>query len=161
MSTLVEVIQRMVRPYSYYILAIIVLILFIVAGNYAYNTFYTKKDAIKDKGFNDVANANTKTNKLEAIIYFFHVDWCPHCKTALPDWNRFKNDFHGKEFNKYVLKCITQNCTDETSDITKLINDYGIQGYPTVKMLKDGNKIEFDSKISYDTLEQFANTMME
>lgn len=158
MSGFVEVVKRFVRPYFTIIIAIIILIIFIIAGYYAYNKFYVKVEETKELGYSDVANANTK--KIEVIIYFFHVDWCPHCKTALPEWEKFKNEYHNKEIGKYVIKCIPVNCTDETSEITGLINDYNIEGYPTIKMLKEKNKIEFDSKITYNTLEQFVETMV-
>lgn len=158
MSTFVEVIKRFVRPYSYIIIAVIVLIIFIIVASYSYNTFYTKPNKAKESGYSDVANAST--DLIEVIVYFFHVDWCPHCKTALPEWDKFKNEFNNKEKGKFIVRCKTVNCTDETSEITRLINEYNIEGYPTVKMLKEGNKIEFDSKISYGALEQFVETMV-
>jgi hypothetical protein len=104
-----------------------------------------------------VANATTSDN--HAIILFFHADWCPHCKTALPEWVKFKGEYDGKVVNGYTIKCQAVNCTEETSDVTKSINEYQIDSYPTVKMLKDGQKIEFDSKITQYTLEQFVTTM--
>jgi len=158
MSTFIEVVKRFIKPYTTIIIGVIVLIIFIVVGTYSYNTFYTKPTQKKESGYSDVANANM--DKIEVIIYFFHVDWCPHCKTALPELEKFKNEFNNKEKGKYLVKCTTVNCTDETSEITKLINDYNIEGYPTVKMLKEGNKIEFDSKITYNTLEQFVESMV-
>jgi len=158
MPTLVEVVNRFVKPYSTIIIGIIVFIIFIVAGYYAYNTFYVKQQKKKESGYSDVANA--VTDKIEVIIYFFHVDWCPHCKTALPEWEKFKNEYNNKEKGKYIIKCSAVNCTDETSEITGLINDYNIEGYPTVKMLKENNKIEFDSKITYHTLEQFVDSVV-
>mgnify|MGYP000589437578 FL=1 len=41
-----------------------------------------------------------------------------------------------------------------------MINKYEIESYPTVKMVKDKNTIEFDSKISASTLEHFVNSML-
>ena len=91
---------------------------------------------------------------------FFHVDWCPHCKKALPEWNNFKKQFADKEVNGYIVKCVDVDCTDETSDVQNMINKYSIESYPTVKMIKDNNTIEFDSKISTNTLEHFVNSML-
>jgi thiol-disulfide isomerase/thioredoxin len=138
---------------------VIVLIIFVLAGYYAYNTFYSKVENKKESGYSDVANANMNVG--EIMIYFFHVDWCPHCRTSLPEWTKFKNEYHKKKMGRYIIKCIDVNCTDETSEVTALINKYNIEGYPTVKMLKDDNIIEFDSKITYSALEQFVNTMVE
>ena len=152
--TIVEVLSKYIRPYYYYIITLSVLILFIVVGNYAYSN-YIKKSVNK---FKDVANANRR-NK-EATILFFHVDWCPHCKTALPEWNTFKSQNDGKDVNGYVIKCVDMDCTEETSDITRAINEYHIESYPTIKMLRDDQTIEFDSKITNTALNSFITTML-
>ena len=41
-----------------------------------------------------------------------------------------------------------------------MINKYKIEGYPTIKLLKDGNVIEYDAKPNKATLEQFLNTVL-
>jgi thiol-disulfide isomerase/thioredoxin len=107
--------------------------------------------------FSDVANANRRQK--EVMIYFFHVDWCPHCKNALPEWNAFKSQYDEKEVNGYVLKCVDTDCTSETGEVTRVIKTYNIDSYPTVKMVKDGKTIDFDSKITKTSLEKFATVM--
>jgi thiol-disulfide isomerase/thioredoxin len=155
MSGLIEVARKYIRPYYYYIIAIVVLIVFLIAANYAYKTFYTKKQA---NLYKDVANANRRNKDVQ--IFFFHVDWCPHCKKALPEWTKFKSEFDGKEIHGYVVRCVDLNCTNEDAHITGAINRYNIDSYPTVKMLKDEDVIDFDSKISSSALEAFVNSML-
>mgnify|MGYP000170719036 CR=1 FL=1 len=155
MAGLVEVVQSLIRPYNKYLLIAFFLIISIVLSYYAYNKFY--KNTVANK-FADVANANRR-NK-EVNVMFFHVDWCPHCKTALPEWNNFKKQYNDKEINGYVIKCQDIDCTSESSDVTSLMNQYEIESYPTVKLLKDTNIIDFDSKITANTLDQFVNTML-
>jgi thiol-disulfide isomerase/thioredoxin len=152
--SITEVFAKYIRPYYYYLITFVVFIIFWVAANYAYNKYF--KTSVNK--FKDVANAN-RTNK-EATILFFNVDWCPHCKTALPEWNTFKSKNNETEINGYLIKCVDMNCTDETSDVTRAINEYKIESYPTVKMLRDGQIIEFDSKISNSALESFVTTML-
>lgn len=159
MSYFLESIKKVLYPYYNYITVIIVLVIFIIAGYYAFNTFFSNKNKQQDKKFKDVANA--KPDDIEVIIYFFHVDWCPHCKKALPDWEKFKNKYNDQSINGYVVKCISINCTEENDTITNFINEYKIDGYPTIKMLKSGQQIEFDAKITENTLEQFVETMLE
>jgi thiol-disulfide isomerase/thioredoxin len=155
MANIIEVLRRMISPYYYIIIAIIVIIIFLAVIYYSYNSIFSK---VKQNKFSDVANANRR-NK-EAIVYFFHVDWCPHCKKALPEWNTFKAENDGKQINGYKLKCIEMDCTNETSDITRAINEYNIDSYPTIKMLKENQKIEFDSKITNTSLNSFVVTML-
>ena len=158
MANIVEVLQRYIAPYSKYIIGLIVFIIFIIAGKYAYEKYYMSSIQDKNAVYKDVANANRQSK--EIMIYFFNVDWCPHCKTAKPEWTTFKNKMDGKELNGYVLKCIDINCTEETADVTRVINEFHIEGYPTVKMVKDGQQIEFDSKITKETLETFVETIV-
>jgi hypothetical protein len=155
MSNLVETARRIIRPYYYYIIAFVVFVIFAYFAHYGYTQFYAKKAANK---YANVSNANRR-NK-EVTILFFHVDWCPHCKKALPAWNTFSQQFNGKEVNGYVVKCVDMDCTTESSDIARAINTYKIESYPTIKMLKDQQTIEFDSKITTSSLEQFVNTML-
>ena len=41
-----------------------------------------------------------------------------------------------------------------------MINSYKIEGYPTIKLLKDGQVIEYDAKPTKETLTQFLNTVL-
>lgn len=158
MANIIEVLQRYITPYSTYIIAFIVFIIFIIAAKYAYDTYYVKQKNDKNAVFKDVANANRQST--DVMIYFFNVDWCPHCKKAKPEWDKFKNKMNGKEVNGYKLNCVDMNCTEETPEITRVINEYHIEGYPTVKMLKDGEQFDFDSKITTESLEVFVETMV-
>ena len=155
MPGLIEVVNKIARPYYKYVVMIVAAVIFGYAANYGYNAYFVKKQENK---FADVPNAK-RSNK-EVSVMFFHVDWCPHCKTALPEWENFKKQYNNKEVNGYITKCVDVDCTDETSDTQNMINKYEIESYPTVKMVKDKNTIEFDSKISTSTLEHFVNSML-
>lgn len=156
MANIVDVIYNYIRPYYYYIIAIILIIIFLTAGIYWYNNY--KKE--NDNRFNDVANANNRNS--EAKIYFFHADWCPHCKKAQPEWNAFSNQYDKTIVNGYKIICLDIDCTlDPPSDKTKeLMKTYNISSFPTVRLLKDDTVIDFDSKITNTTLESFVNTML-
>jgi|UniRef100_A0A6C0ATF5 thiol-disulfide isomerase/thioredoxin len=155
MANLIEYLRKLIAPYYKYILIAVVFAIFVYVGNYAYNQYYLKPS--QNKIFSDVANANKRT---EVIIYFFHVDWCPHCKKAQPEWDKFVNHYNGKEVNGYIINCKDVDCTKETSEVTRVINQYKIESYPTVKMIKDEKTIEFDARINQHTLDQFVETML-
>jgi len=154
MANIIEVLSKLIRPYYYRILVLVFIILFSVVGYYGYNRIMANQ---KNK-LTDVANANRRGQ--EVIVYFFHVDWCPHCKKALPEWNNFVSKYDKKEINGYIIKCSDIDCTTETSDITEYINTYKINSYPTIKLIKGSDIIDFDSKISSSSLEKFVNTML-
>lgn len=103
-------------------------------------------------------NSSTPTNSAELL--FFYADWCPHCKTAKPIWNDLKAQYQNKTINGYQVIFTEINCSEETAEVDKMMNQYNVEGYPTIKLLKDGQVIEYDAKPSKDTLNQFLNTVL-
>jgi thiol-disulfide isomerase/thioredoxin len=108
-------------------------------------------------------NEITKTipsEQKEAELLFFYVDWCPHCKTAKPAWNDLKSEYENRTINGYKVIFTDIDCTNETAEVSQMMDQYKIEGYPTIKLLKDGQVIEYDAKPSKDTLEQFLKTVL-
>lgn len=155
MASFYEIVNDYVKPYANIILAIVIGLIFFFVGKYAYNQFVVKED--ETKNFKDVANAETDGKDLE--ILFFYADWCPHCKTAKPEWNAFKSMYNNKRVKGYNIVCIDVNCTEETSTVSKMMNEHEIDSFPTVKMSKDGDSIDYEARITTHNLEQFVNTM--
>jgi thiol-disulfide isomerase/thioredoxin len=96
----------------------------------------------------------------QAELIFFTVDWCPHCKSAKPEWNDLIAQHEGKQINGYTVNFREYDCTNETDEINRLIATYKIEGYPTIKLLKDGEVIEYDAKPKKDTLSQFLQSVL-
>jgi thiol-disulfide isomerase/thioredoxin len=105
-------------------------------------------------------NEKEETPSKVANLMLFYVDWCPHCKTAKPEWNALKEEYDGKTINGYIIVFEEYNCTDESSEIEELINKYKIDGYPTIKLIKDNQVIEYDAKPTKATMEQFLTTVL-
>jgi thiol-disulfide isomerase/thioredoxin len=95
-----------------------------------------------------------------AELLFFYADWCPHCKAAKPIWNELKNEYQNKTVNGYQVIFTEVDCTTESDETDKMMNQYNVEGYPTIKLLKDGQVIEYDAKPSKETLNQFLNTVL-
>lgn len=161
MASVFDFIKKTASSYSKYIFILLVFIIFVLIGKYVYESFVSKNNS----KFADVANANPDADAVVARIYFFNVDWCPHCVNAKPAWKEFCEDNNGKTFGKYVLECVGGeegvNCTDEKDqNVTKMITEFKIEGYPTVKIVKDGQQIEYGTKITKETLEQYVNAVL-
>lgn len=71
-----------------------------------------------------------------------------------------KSEYENKTVNGYRIIFTEINCTNESEEVEKLMNKYKIEGYPTIKLLKDGQIIEYDAKPSKDTLIQFLNNVL-
>jgi len=139
------------------ILIVIMIIIFILAAYFAYKWY--AKPAIANKSTQNMANMNDRSDPV--LIYFFYADWCPHCTKAKPEWAKFKAGYDGKEINGKTIKCIDVDCTEEGGESSHLIQKYAIDSYPTLKLVNDGNRIDFDSKITNDTLIQFTQTVLQ
>jgi thiol-disulfide isomerase/thioredoxin len=139
-------------------------ILLLLATLYAYNTYYLPTQ--KNKQFQNLSNNSAGTSTTygsgtSVSIYYFHVDWCPYCKNSIGDWNNFAKDYNNKVINEYSITCIDVNCTNDTDpNVKAYVEKYDIKGYPTVKMVKDGKVIDFDAKVTYNSLSQFVNNVV-
>ena len=131
------------------------IVVLVIVGALAYYFFVYSKS----KKTTSSSNSSTSASK-QAELMLFYVDWCPHCKTAKPVWDELKTEYQNKTINGYSILFTEINCTTETAEIEKLIAKYKIEGYPTIKLLKDGQIIEYDAKPTKDTLVQFLNTAL-
>jgi thiol-disulfide isomerase/thioredoxin len=95
-----------------------------------------------------------------AELLFFYADWCPHCKTAKPAWAEIVSKYENTTINGYKVVFTEINCTTETDEIGQMMNKYKIEGFPTLKLLKDGQVIEYDAKPTKETLDEFLNTVL-
>jgi thiol-disulfide isomerase/thioredoxin len=111
---------------------------------------------VESLGESDMSNNNRRSS--EAQIYFFSADWCPHCKRAKPEWEKFKTAFDNKTIGTYTMKTISVDCTEGDDP---LIQEYSIDGYPTVVMMKDNKRINYDAKISFDNLDKFVTDLTQ
>lgn len=60
--------------------------------------------------------------------------------------------------NHYEITCQAIDCTETkpSADTEALIAEYKIESYPTIIMLVNDNKINYDSKVSKSGLEQLV-----
>ena len=132
-------------------------LLFGVLGYYIYTNYFSNKTQYNANREN--FDTNQESNKT-ANLMLFYVDWCPHCKTAKPEWESLKSEYEGKNINGYTLTFTEYNCTTESPETEELMNKYKIEGYPTVKLLKDNQIVEYDAKPTKSTMEQFLHTVL-
>jgi thiol-disulfide isomerase/thioredoxin len=144
------------------IIIIIASILFIIlAVYYYYNNVSPKfKTNYHANSEGDFGSNNNNGARKQAELMFFYADWCPHCKTAKPIWNDLKNQYQNKTINGYQVIFTEINCTTENAETEQMMNKYNIEGFPTIKLLKDGQIIEYDAKPSKETLNEFLNTVL-
>ena len=134
-------------------------IFFIILGILLYFYFVQPKLNTQFHANNEHSTLVSKGEKSAELLFFF-ADWCPHCKAAKPIWNDLKSEYQNKTINGYTILFTDIDCSEETAEVDKMMNQYSVEGYPTIKLLKDGQVIEYDAKPSKETLTQFLNTVL-
>lgn len=159
-SLFVNYIYSKIKQYNNYILVASIIIIFIAISVYAYLNFYNTLNS-KEAQFKDVANNGINNGEID--IMMFHVDWCPYCKKALPDWQAFCDTTNTVNINGFVIRCDRNgtDCTNDANDpkIAAIIKEYKIESYPTVIILKNNKRYEFDAKVTKNALDQFVSTV--
>ncbi len=139
-----------------YVLIGLLSLIFIIIGYYFYTRYMqTATPTITDDIYDD---GDAKGGVAE--IMFFHADWCPHCKTAKPEWEKLKKEYNNKVINGYEVIFIDYNCTEESDEITQKLETYKVEGFPTIKLKVDGRVVEFDAKVNKDNMEKFLSTVL-
>lgn len=146
-----------VNSNTWIIIGVIILLIIIALVYY----FYYISPSLKPKyNHNSEEGSKNSASKNTAELLFFFADWCPHCKSAKPIWNDLKAEYENKTINGYKIVFTEIDCSEESAEVEKLMNQYSIEGYPTIKLLKDGQIIEYDAKPSKEILVKFLNTAL-
>jgi thiol-disulfide isomerase/thioredoxin len=139
---------------------IVFVIVLAVFGFVTYKNYINSPMNSNYKANSEHNQVGKNTSGKEAEIMLFYTDWCPHCKTAKPEWEQVKAEYNGKQIHGYTIIFTEVNCTNESPDVERMMNTYKIEGYPTIKLIKDNQIIDYDAKPSKATLTQFLNTVV-
>jgi thiol-disulfide isomerase/thioredoxin len=141
-----------------YVMIAIIVAVFVITAYFLYSNYANQNNSetITDDIYEEMDNNDGS----EAELMLFHVDWCPHCKTALPEWEKLKQDYANKKVNGHKIIFLEYNCTEESEETTKKMETYKIEGFPTIKLKVEGRVIEFDAKVNKSNLEQFLATAL-
>lgn len=129
-------------------------VVFILLAVWGYRKYYSP---LADKSYveNREFVRGQRSHGVELI--YFYTDWCPHCKTAQKVWEKFTGDpkiFKDGAYRGTDVMFRTVNCDKEPD----LADKFDIKGYPTIKLIKGGQVIEYDAQPTVETLKQFLNT---
>ena len=131
-------------------------VIFIILAIYIYREYVIPRmnpDYVANKEF--INQSQQDGTKEVADLYLFYTTWCPHCKTTKPIWEKLKQQV-GDGVNGVKINFIEVDCDKDTDTASK----FKVEGYPTIKMVRDNQVIEYDAKPDLDTLTQFLNTSL-
>ena len=87
-----------------------------------------------------------------AEIYFFYTEWCPHCKKARPEWDKFKEIVGENKINNNKIYFYEIDCDKDSATANK----FKVESYPTIKMVNKDQIYEYDAKPDANNLQQFV-----
>jgi thiol-disulfide isomerase/thioredoxin len=144
----------------------IVIALFAGVSYWAYTTYVApalsngnaslKQGASRVEGDGTAADGANFDDAPIAELYLFKTDWCPHCKRALPIFESLKQEYDHKLVNGHRVMFRVVDCEQEP----KIADKFKIEGYPTIKLVKDDQVIEYDAKPEKEHLVQFLSTVI-
>ena len=153
MDRIKQLIGKLAQPRV--LITILVVAVIVAPAVFAYNKFV--KPGMRPSYVDNKEFAEQGADSKEAVIYYFMATWCPVCKRAAPEWEKFSSDYDGKVINGYTLRTRTVDCEKEP----ELADKAKIEGYPTVKLMFGNQVIEYDANVKYDTLVEFVETSLQ
>ena len=125
--------------------------IFIVAAIWVYNNYVKPRVEAAYVPNKEFVQKSDEGGGSHADLYFFHTTWCPHCKKALPIWI----DFQAKNssVNGVIINYHTVDCDNEP----EVAQQFGIEGYPTIKLLKKSSQVEYNGDRTSNSFKEFVN----
>jgi thiol-disulfide isomerase/thioredoxin len=121
---------------------IVAIVAFVVLLSLALAIYFRKNKKKKDEDDEPVEVAE---------VFYFYTTWCPYCKKARVEWDKFKAQWAGRELNGYKIRFSEVDCETNVA----MANKYNVVGYPTIKLVKNDKVFEFDAKPELESLNQF------
>ncbi|CAH8305222.1 unnamed protein product [Eruca vesicaria subsp. sativa] len=83
----------------------------------------------------DHSNFTETINKHDFIVVEFYAPWCGHCKSLAPEYEKAASELSSHNPPLVLAKI------DASEESNKgIANEYQIQGFPTIKILRNGGK---------------------
>jgi len=83
------------------------------------------------------ANFHEEIEKMDLALVKFYAPWCGHCKKLAPEFVNAAKKFKADDT---AASLVDVDCTTES----KVCSEFGVQGYPTLKIFKNGVASEYN-----------------
>ena len=105
----------------------------------------------RNEGFNN-------ESKQPVVVYFFYVDWCPHCTTAKPEVAAFEEELAAQNnlINDTPIEVRQVNCEEEA----ELAKEFDVKAYPTVIAVNNNKKEVLNDKVTSSNLIDWLSNLV-
>jgi len=100
----------------------------------------------KKEEMNNSLLSSSKTKKQKNILILYYVTYCGHCKKLFPTWNKLKKQLKNKVIFIDINGEKKQNICKRDS----------VNAFPTIRLIKNGEIIDYNGDRSYKDLLNFA-----
>lgn len=136
------------------VIFIIISILFILLTIFIYYKFIKPNislDYVANKEYIDHTNDTSE----DVQIILFKTEWCPHCKSAMPEWQNFDSFIQNINNNiDYYITTTIVDCDDNPETAEK----YNIEAYPSIILIYKNTVYTYDAKPNKKNLIKFLET---
>ena len=101
----------------------------------------------KRKSTSKKTRKNKKEKKTKDKLIYFYMEGCRYCVQFEPIWNKLKEN---KDKNIKFMKI-------NGPKNKKITNKYGVEGYPTILLIRNNLPILFNKKRTYKNLQKFIS----
>ena len=128
-------------PRNQLVTLIVCLVIFIVVALYYLYKCIRSTEVEYFEGTDEEETENFTNN--DVVVRMFHVKWCGYCKRAKPDFMKFMQQNDGKVINGRKVSIEMVDC-EENKNNEALAKKFGVQGYPTFILTKDGENKSYE-----------------
>lgn len=123
------------------VLAVLLVVVLVVVGMRLMKT---------NEGFNN-------NDKEPVTVYFFYVDWCPHCTNAKPEVAALEQELATQNnlINNVPVEVKQVNCDEEK----ELAAKHNVKAYPTVIAVKGNEEEQLDTKVTKSNLKDWLSKL--
>jgi len=130
---------------------------FVASMSGAEKTADEKKEEVTEDAKDSVAvldGENFKDTVAKGVSFVkFYAPWCGHCKRLAPTWVQLADKFASTD----GVTIAKVDCTSGDNKNKDLCNAQGVNGFPTLNIYKDGEKVEeFNGKRTLEDLVAFV-----
>jgi thiol-disulfide isomerase/thioredoxin len=89
----------------------------------------------------------------ECVVMLFYVDWCPHCVSTKPEWNKLQK-LDGTTINNTKVNVSSCNCEEGNLE-KELASENNVEGYPTIKIINNKEILDYNGPRDAQSIENF------
>ena len=131
----------------------ILVIIFIIVSVFVYNNYI--KNFIENNHSVNREFVDTRNTDNDVLILYFYTEWCPYCKQASPEINKFEEYIKTLNASNDFIITLTKIDCDKNSSVA---DKYKVENYPTIKLIYKKEVYNYDAKPSKEYLIQFLET---